>query len=179
MTVYCICSRLRGGFEDLRRFSDISAMLRIGSKGMPISEIVTTRPKLEPLTTCSASQKLNHYTTTTPPRVSVKRCTMWIPYKRNVLNQSYGKVIIYFDRGNDNCIHLLISHKISAKNLSGIIYILHTTVSVINTATENPAMGTWSMAAVFLGVPVGSCFLIALVVLLILVCRKRKRVKQM
>ena len=112
----CICSRLRGGFEDLRRFSDISAMLWIGSKGMPISEIVTTRPELEPLTSCSASQKLNHYTTTTP-RVSVKRCTMWIPYKRNVLNQSYGKVIIYFDRGNDNCIHLLISHKISAKKL--------------------------------------------------------------
>ena len=59
--------------------------------------------------------------------------------------------------------------------------------SVFDTTTEKPVTSKLvfptaaaSMMAVYVGVPVGACLLIALVViLLILICRKRKREKQM
>ena len=71
---YIICSKsftksskwLIGCFEDLRRFSNISAISRLGSRRLPISEIVAARQGIEPHTSCSASQELNHYTTAAP-----------------------------------------------------------------------------------------------------------------
>ena len=59
--------RLDGCFEDLRHFSYLSAISRLGSKRWPISEIVMVRPGIEPRTSCSASQQLKHYTTAAPP----------------------------------------------------------------------------------------------------------------
>ena len=56
--LFCCCF-----FEDLRRFSDLSDILRLGSRRWPISEIVAARPGIEPRTSCSASKSL----TTTPP----------------------------------------------------------------------------------------------------------------
>ena len=60
---------LVGCFEDLRRFSDISAIPRLGSRRLPIYEIVAARPGIEPRTSCSVSEELNHYTTAAPPEL--------------------------------------------------------------------------------------------------------------
>ena len=60
-----INGKLVGCFEDLRRFSDLSAISRLGA-GDNQSEIVVARPGIEPQTSCSASQELNHYTTAAP-----------------------------------------------------------------------------------------------------------------
>ena len=57
---------LVGCFEDLCRFSDISAILQLGSRRKPISDIVAARPGIELRTSCSVSQELNHYTTAAP-----------------------------------------------------------------------------------------------------------------
>ena len=57
---------LVGWFEDLCHFSDLSAISRLGSRRWPISEIVAERPGIEPRTSCSASQELNHYTIAAP-----------------------------------------------------------------------------------------------------------------
>ena len=43
--------------------------LEAGDK--PISEIVAARPEIEPRTSCSANQELNHYTTAAPHRCRV------------------------------------------------------------------------------------------------------------
>ena len=75
---YKICSKsfaksskwLVGCFEDLRRFSNISAISRLGSRRKPISEIEAVRAGIEPHTSCSASKELNHYTTTAAPKSS-------------------------------------------------------------------------------------------------------------
>ena len=60
-------SLLVGCFEDLRRLNDLSAISRLGSRRLPISEIVVARPGIEPRTSCSTSQELSHYTTAAPP----------------------------------------------------------------------------------------------------------------
>ena len=52
--------------EDLRRFSGISAISRLGSSRYPISEIQVARRGIEPLTSCSADQELNHSATASP-----------------------------------------------------------------------------------------------------------------
>ena len=51
---------LVGSCEDLRRFSDLSAISRLVYRRYPISEIVAMK---EHRTSCSASHELNHYTT--------------------------------------------------------------------------------------------------------------------
>ena len=61
---------LVGCIEDLRRFSGISAISRLGSRRYPISEIQMARPGIEPRTSCSESQELNHSATTAPDNIS-------------------------------------------------------------------------------------------------------------
>ena len=63
---YKIC--LVGCIEDLRRIIDMSAISQLGSRRWPISEIQVARPGIEPWTSCSASQELNHSTTAAPLR---------------------------------------------------------------------------------------------------------------
>ena len=50
----------------LRYYSDISAISRLGSRRLPISEIVAARPGIESRTSFSESQELNCYTTDAP-----------------------------------------------------------------------------------------------------------------
>ena len=57
---------LVGCIEDLRRFSGISAISRLGSGRKPISEIQMARREIEPRTSFSASKELNHSPTTAP-----------------------------------------------------------------------------------------------------------------
>ena len=57
---------LVGCIEDLRRFSGISAILQLGSRRKPISEIQVAKRGIEPRTSCSASQELDHLATATP-----------------------------------------------------------------------------------------------------------------
>ena len=65
---------LVGCIEDLRHFSGISAISRLGSRR--ISEIQMARPGIEPRTSCSASQELNHYTTAAPSWTSGNQRTI-------------------------------------------------------------------------------------------------------
>ena len=60
MNVWC--------FEDLRRFSYryISAILLLGSRRIPISEIVGSRSGIEPWPLALQAQELNHYTIAAP-----------------------------------------------------------------------------------------------------------------
>ena len=73
----------------LRRFSDISAISRLGSRRLSISEIQVAKRGIEPPTSCSASQELNHSVTTAPlkPRKKVQAYistyTTVLPYIRN------------------------------------------------------------------------------------------------
>ena len=59
--------------EDLRRFSDISAI----SRQEIISKIVVVRPGIEPRTSCSVSQELNHYITAAPYGMSYEKMSIW------------------------------------------------------------------------------------------------------
>ena len=57
---------LNGCIEDLRRFSGNSAISRLGSRRLLIPEIQVVRRGIEPPTSCSASQELNHLATAAP-----------------------------------------------------------------------------------------------------------------
>ena len=60
--------------EDLRRFSDISAISR---QEITNSKNVVVRPGIEPRTSCSVSQELNHYITAAPCVVSYEKMSIW------------------------------------------------------------------------------------------------------
>ena len=68
--LYGFCASLLGWLvgciEDLRRFSGISAIPRLGSRRYPISEFQVARRGIEPWTSCSESQELYHSTTAAP-----------------------------------------------------------------------------------------------------------------
>ena len=57
---------LVGCFEDLYRFSDLSAILWLGNWRKPLSEIVAARPDIEPGPLDQQAKSLNHYTTAAP-----------------------------------------------------------------------------------------------------------------
>ena len=63
---HCTSHRFVVCIEDLRHFSDISAISRLESRRLPISEIVAVRLGIEPCTSYFASQELNRYTTSAP-----------------------------------------------------------------------------------------------------------------
>ena len=79
---------LVGCIEDLRRFSGISVISRLGSRRKPISEIQVARRGIEPHNSCSASQELNQSATTAPTNEVI----FHIPYHNNQL-QVYNFIV--------------------------------------------------------------------------------------
>ena len=92
-----LVGRWVGCLDDLRRFSGISAISRLGSRRWPISEIVVARPAIEPRTSWSAGQELNHYTTAAPCNMTPNAydyIAYWMDLNANFRNEILKVIII-------------------------------------------------------------------------------------
>ena len=105
----------------LRRFSGISAISRLASRRLPISEIQVTRPGIEPRTSCSASQELNHSTNAAPISTYITFCLHIAGYK--TFSSAFVRRCTYGNPMHKSGVHCILSilSEIFAETIRSIV----------------------------------------------------------